>query len=193
MGNRMSTPSYGSNPSRASTENKYLSKAVPSYENYSFPAIKENWIPFPSSETALRHGSPVQNMQLETVRYRCVIIDHHAINFALRENASKLTPEALAMGREAQSLCTNELNCTMQNCELVMYLIHLTIILQAGNCGNGIIMNKRYDGEIEWKFTKRTFTQTVYSGVKWLGGHLLNFFKERLMLGGNNDRQALTY
>ncbi|XP_021340772.1 uncharacterized protein LOC110441834 [Mizuhopecten yessoensis] len=114
------------------------------------------------------------------LRYTCNIIDDHSINYVLRINAHRLTPSEKAMGREAQSLATQELNRTMENCELAMYLDHTTITLTAGNCDNKIIMLQRYEGNIEWKFTKRSFTQTLYSGVRWIGSHLLGFFLELL-------------
>ncbi|XP_069106493.1 uncharacterized protein [Argopecten irradians] len=125
-----------------------------------------------------RSSPPTQETQSSrrSLRYTCSMIDDQSINHVLRENAHNLTWEEQAMGREAQSLATQELSRTMRNCELVMYLDHTTITLCAGDCDNRIVMQKRYNGEIEWKFTQRSFTQTVYSGVKWLGSRLLSFF-----------------
>ncbi|XP_033727321.1 uncharacterized protein LOC117316695 [Pecten maximus] len=130
------------------------------------------------SSNSRRRETPVQQTQISRshLYYTCNIIDDHSINYALRENAHRLTWEETAMGREAQSLATQELNRTMRNCELVMYLANTTITLEAGDCDNKIVMQKRYDGEIEWKFTRRSFTQTLYSGVRSLGSRLLGFF-----------------
>ncbi|XP_060085320.1 uncharacterized protein LOC132564707 [Ylistrum balloti] len=138
------------------------------------------------SSSSKQRQTPVQEAQTNrsNLTYTCSIIDDESINYVIRENLHRLTWAERAMAREAQSLATQELNRTMRNCELVMYLDNTTIRIRAGNCDNRIIMLRKGDGEIEWKFTKRSFTQTVYSGVRWVGQSLLGFFGSLLPIAG---------
>ncbi|XP_069106184.1 uncharacterized protein [Argopecten irradians] len=191
MGNLLSSPIYDNTPSPISRPTALVQNAVPQYDSTYFSANAGIDNSNDTVGSTIDYNSTVQNPQPQTVRFRCRMIDDQVINYILRQYNHLLTPDDQAMGREAQSLCTTELNSTMSDCELDIYLTWLTVIVEAGNCANRVVMLKRYDGEIEWKFTRQSFTQCVYSSVKWVGRKMIDFFNTRLRIGQDN-RLALT-
>ena len=105
------------------------------------------------------------------------MIDDMSLNDILRRHCVEMDSDDRSLLRQAQYMASNELNRTMRNCELRIYLSNFDITVRSGDCTNIIQATKAYNGEIQWKFLKRGFIQGAWDLGRGFVSFVGNFFR----------------
>ena len=94
--------------------------------------------------------------------------------------------------RQAMIMASNELNRTMRNCELRIYLNNIDIKVISGDAKNVIhAVRSPNTGEIEWKFLKKSFLQGAWDVGRGFASLVGNFFHRALPIASRVTSLAI--